>query len=160
MQRTLVKETVQKVGETITLKGWVETKRDHGKLTFIDLRDRSGTVQCVGYQKMGELTTESVIEIVGLVKARPEKMVNPEMSTGTVEVDVQEYTVLNKAMEMPISINTDGKEINEETRLRYRYLDLRRARMQKNIRLRSEFVRLIREFLFKQKFTLLANLHC
>ena len=135
MQRTLVRESTGKVGETIILKGWVDTKRDHGKLTFVDLRDRSGKVQCVGYQKMGELTTESVIEIVGLVKARPEKMVNSEMETGTVEVDVQEYKVLNKAIELPLGLNTDGKEISEDVRLRYRYLDLRRERMQKNIQI-------------------------
>lgn len=152
MQRTLVNESTQKVGETIVLKGWVDTKRDHGKLTFIDLRDRSGKVQCVGFQKMGELTTESVIEIVGVVKARPERMVNPEMATGTVEVDVQEYTVLNKAAELPISLNTDGKEINEESRLRYRYLDLRRERMQKNIRLRSAFTEAISEAFYKRDF--------
>lgn len=152
MQRTLVNESTHKVGETIVLKGWVDTKRDHGKLTFIDLRDRSGKVQCVGYQKMGELSTESVIEIVGLVKARPEKMINPEMSTGTVEVDVQEYTVLNKAVELPLGVGTDGREISEEVRLRYRYLDLRRERMQKNIRLRSAFTEAISQAFYKRDF--------
>ncbi len=99
MKRVLIKETIEKVDEKILLKGWVSTKRDHGKLTFIDLRDRSGILQCVGFQKMGELTTESVVELVGTVKKRPERMVNPDLATGTVELDVESYTVLSKAEE-------------------------------------------------------------
>jgi aspartyl-tRNA synthetase len=153
LQRTKVAETTTKVGETIKLQGWVDTKRDHGKLTFIDLRDKSGKVQIVGYQKMGELTNESVIEVVGLVKQRPERMVNPDSPTGTVEVDVQEYTLLNKAKELPIPIDTDGLEINEESRLKYRYLDLRRQRMQKIVQLRSNFIRAMREALYNREFT-------
>jgi aspartyl-tRNA synthetase len=151
-KRTLIRETPQLVGQTITLKGWVGTKRDHGKLTFIDLRDRTGIVQCVGYQKMGELTAESVIEITGLVKARPEKMINPNSTTGTVEVDVQEYLVLNKAKELPIQVEGDGLEINEEVRLKYRYLDLRRQRMQKILQLRSQFFNELRKGLIEREF--------
>jgi len=152
MERTLIRDTVKKTGETATLKGWVATKRDHGKLTFIDLRDRSGIVQCVGYQKMGELSVESVIEIEGLIKQRPEKMVNKELETGTVEVDVQSYTVLNKAKELPIQVDGDGREMSEEVRLRYRYLDLRRNRMQKALRTRSKFIQALRQVLFEQDF--------
>ncbi|MGH7203923.1 MAG: amino acid--tRNA ligase-related protein, partial [Candidatus Levyibacteriota bacterium] len=151
-QRTLVKETPQKAGEEVFLQGWVETKRDHGKLTFIDLRDRTGIVQCVGFGKMGELTTESVIEIHGTVKQRPEKMVNPNIPTGTVEISVSDYTILNKAGELPIQIDTDGHEIGEEVRLKYRYLDLRRSRMQKIMRLRSDYTNAIRSALLKQDF--------
>jgi aspartyl-tRNA synthetase len=151
-QRILVKDTPVHVGEKVFLQGWVATKRDHGKLTFIDLRDRTGIVQCVGFGKMGELTTESVIEMTGTVKARPEKMVNPHIPTGTVEVSVEEYTVLNKAEEMPISIDTDGHEISEEVRLRYRYLDLRRDRMQKIMRLRSDYLNALRWALLEKDF--------
>lgn len=153
LTRTMIGKTPEHVGETVKLQGWVDTKRDHGKLTFIDLRDRSGKVQIVGYQKMGELTTESVIEITGLVKARPEKMVNKDILTGTVEIDVQEYTVLNKAKELPIPIDGDGLDISEEARLKYRYLDLRRERMRKNIKLRSDYTKAIREALYKREFT-------
>src|SRR5260370_22761209 len=96
-QRILVKNTPDYSGKEVFLQGWVATKRDHGKLTFIDLRDRTGIVQCVGFAKMGELTTESVIQITELVKKRPEHMFTPNISTGTIEIDVQEYTVLNKA---------------------------------------------------------------
>jgi aspartyl-tRNA synthetase len=152
MARTLIIDSVAKVGETITLQGWVSTKRDHGKLTFIDLRDRSGKVQCVGYQKMGELTTESVIEIQGLVKARPERMINKEIPTGTVEIDVQEYTVLNKAKELPLLVEGDGREVNEDVRLRYRYLDLRRERMQNIVRLRSKYFQALRTALYDKDF--------
>ena len=91
--RTLIIDTLHKIGATVELAGFVQTKRDHGKITFIDLRDRSGIVQCVGYQMMGEVTTESVIRITGEVKARPEKMINPEIATGTVEIDVKSYEV-------------------------------------------------------------------
>lgn len=152
MNRTLVKETVEKAGEEVFLQGWVATKRDHGKLTFIDLRDRTGIVQCVGVNKMGELTPESVIEIHGTVKNRPERMVNPNIPTGTVEVSVNEYNVLNKAEELPIQVDTDGHDIGEEVRLRYRYLDLRRNRMQKIIRLRSEYTNALRSELLKKDF--------
>lgn len=152
MQRTLIKNTTHHVGEKIFIQGWVDTKRDHGKLTFIDLRDRTGKVQCVGFQKMGELTAESVIEITGTVKTRPEKMINPHLLTGTIEIEVSEYTILNKAQELPIQIDTDGYEINEEVRLKYRYIDLRRERMQRNLRLRSEYTNAIRQELLHQEF--------
>lgn len=150
--RTLVIDCLEAIDQEVVLKGWVDTKRDHGKLTFIDLRDRTGKVQCVGYQKMGELTPESVVELKGMVKKRPERMINPDIKTGTIEVDVSEYTVLNKTSELPIQIDTDGREINEEVRLRYRYLDLRRDRLQKNLRLRSEFTRAISDALYKEDF--------
>ena len=150
--RVLIKETPQKVGEMVLLYGWVDTKRDHGKITFIDLRDRSGKVQCVGYKMLGEVTEESVLEIVGEVKKRPEKLVNPDLLTGEIEIDVKSYQVLNKAKELPIPIETDGYEINEEARLRYRYLDLRRKRLQKNLRLRSDLASAFRQELIKRDF--------
>ncbi len=153
MSRTLIRQTPDLVGKTITLAGWVATKRDHGKLTFVDLRDRTGVVQCVGYQMMGELTTESVIEIEGLVKARPEKMINTELATGTVEIEVQKYIVLNKARELPIQVEGDGLDVNEEVRLRYRYLDLRRERMSKIMKLRSKYFQALRQEFYDREFT-------
>lgn len=150
--RTLIKETPSKVGEEVVLKGWVATKRDHGKLTFIDLRDWSGYVQCVGFKMMGELTPESVIEIKGLVKARPERMVNKDLPTGTVEIEVKEYKILNKSKELPIQVEEDGYDVKEEVRLRYRYLDLRRPRMRQTLRLRSQFIQELRNYCFAQDF--------
>ncbi len=151
MQRTLVRETVGKVGEEIVLKGWVDTIRDHGKITFIDLRDRTGKVQCVG-RDLPKVTTESVVEIEGIVKNRPEKLVNKNLETGIVEVQIEKLTVLSKAKELPIPIDTDGLKIEEVSRLKYRYLDLRRARMTKNMRLRSQTTQFIRNWLTKRDF--------
>lgn len=153
MQRTLIGETLSQVGKTVTLKGWISTKRDHGKLTFIDLRDRTGTIQCVGYQKMGELTTESVIEVTGLIKERNGKSINAELPLGTVEIDVNEYKVLGLATELPIHIKeTDDEPVSEEIRLKYRYLDLRRERMQKIMRLRSQYSHELRQAFIDQDF--------
>lgn len=152
LPRTLIASTPELIGQTIKLQGWVKTKRDHGKITFVDLRDRSGVVQCVGYQLLGDLTTESVVELTGLVKARPEKLINAELVTGKIEIDVKSYEILNPATELPIQVEGDGYEVSEEVRLKYRYLDLRRERMQINLRLRSKFFRELREALHAQDF--------
>lgn len=153
MQRTYITTTSEKSGEKVLLQGWVASKRDHGKVTFIDLRDKTGIVQCVGFKMMGELTPESVIEVVGLVKARPESMINKEISTGTVEIEVESYTLLNKADALPIPVEGDGRDIAEELRLKYRYLDLRRERMRYNLQLRSSFAQAFRDELSKNSFT-------
>jgi len=150
--RTLVSKTPELIGQTVTLKGWVETKRDHGKITFIDLRDRTGIIQCVGFKMMGEVTTESVMAITGEVKQRPERMVNKNISTGTVELEVKEYEILNLAKELPIQVEGNAYDVKEEARLKYRYLDLRRNRMRKNLNLRSKLIQGFREYLFKQDF--------
>ncbi len=152
MKRTMILEAVNEIGKEVTLQGWVDTKRDHGKLTFIDLRDRTGIIQCVGYQMMGELSSESVVEITGTIKARGEKYINKELPTGTIEIEVKEYTVLGKASELPIHVDGDGLEINEEHRLKYRYLDMRRTRMAKTMRLRSAYFHAIREALMSREF--------
>lgn len=150
--RETIETLAKKIGETVTLFGWVDAKRDHGKVTFVDLRDRTAVIQCVGYQKMGELTPESVIKIVGTVKKRPESMVNPDLVTGSVEVDVESYEVLNLSAELPIPVEGDGYEVSEENRLRYRYLDLRRQRMQRNLKLRSDYTQAWRELLHQNDF--------
>jgi aspartyl-tRNA synthetase len=153
MNRTLIVDTITKTGETVVIKGWIDSKRDHGKLTFIDLRDHSGIVQCVGFQMMGELTPESVVEITGEVKKRPEKLINPNLPTGEIEIDVKSYSILNKAAAVPIQVQGDGKEMSEEVRLRYRYLDLRRERMQRIMKLRSDYFFALRKALFAEDFT-------
>lgn len=152
MARTLIKDTVKKVGEKVELYGFVDTKRDHGKVTFVDLRDRTGKVQIVGYKKLGELKVETVIKVTGKVNARPEKQINPDLATGTVEIDVESYEVLAPAQDLPILVEGDGRDINEEMRLKYRYLDLRRERMAKNIRVRHDFIRLLRQNLYAEDF--------
>lgn len=152
MERTLVKNTVQSVGSEVLLKGWVHSRRDHGKIMFLDLRDRTGLIQVVSTKELGDPRPEDVVEITGLVKARPENMVNPQLATGTVEIEVKTITMLNKARELPFPIDTDGLEINEEIRLKYRYLDIRRPRMARNLRLRSQLAMFIRNYLAERDF--------
>lgn len=154
MQRTLVIDTLQLIGQTVKLCGWVDSKRDHGKVTFIDLRDRSGKIQAVGIQgKLSDLSTESVVELVGVINQRQEKSINPHLPTGSIEIFVESYTILNKAAELPILVEGDGREVNEEVRLKYRYLDLRRERMQKIVRLRSKLYQALRKQLEQKDFT-------
>jgi len=149
--RTLSKDTVRKIGERVKLQGWVDTIRDHGKIIFVDLRDRTGQVQCVG-KNLPKVTSESVVEIEGEVSERPKKLVNPKLKTGKVEVKIEKLKVLSLAKELPIPLEGDGYEIEEKLRLKYRYLDLRRRRLQKNIKLRSDYVQAAREYLFSKDF--------
>ncbi len=153
MTRTLANETPNKIGQEILLQGWVDARRDHGKIIFLDLRDRSGIVQLVitgdAAKNVGK---EDVIEVLGKVKKRPEKLVNPKLPTGKVEVEVISLKTLNKAKELPFPIDTDGYDINEEIRMKYRYLDIRRSRMTKNLRIRSAVTTFIRNFLTARDF--------
>jgi len=152
VKNLFVEQTINKIDETVELYGWVDSKRDHKKIVFIDLRDRTGTVQVVGGEEFKALSEEDVIWLKGLVKKRPEKLVNPKIKTGAVEIEVKEMRVLNKTNPIPLPVNTDGYEIDEEVRLRYRYLDIRRPRMYKNLALRSKFIDLIRQYLFSKEF--------
>lgn len=150
--RTLATQTLDKVGSEVVLQGWVLARRDHGKMLFLDLRDRSGVVQMVGTKSLGDARAEDVVEVVGFVKKRPESMINAKIPTGSVEIEIQQLTVLTKAHELPFPIDTDGYEVNEEIRSKYRYLDLRRPRMARNIRLRSQVVGFIRNYLMERDF--------
>jgi aspartyl-tRNA synthetase len=157
--RIFIAETIQKAGETVELSGWVSGRRDHGKLIFIDLRDSSGSVQVVFAPKDGahlaraeELRNEWVIRVAGLVKERPKGMRNDAILTGAVEIEATTLEILNEAETPPFPLDTDGLDIDEELRLKYRYVDLRRERLQKNIRMRSRFVQACREYLFKNGF--------
>ncbi len=149
--RTLALETKDKIGETVTLMGFVDKIRDHGKITFIDLRDRSGIVQCVG-QNLPKITTESVVEIEGKVSNRPEKLINTGLGTGKIEIQISNLKLISKADELPLPIDNDGYSIDEEVRLKYRYLDIRRSRMTKNLRMRSKIAHFIRNWLVEQDF--------
>ena len=144
----------EQIGQTVTLAGWVNRRRDHGGLIFIDLRDRFGLIQIVfdpetsaeAYDVAQASRPEYVIQITGQVRRRPEGMENPELSTGEVEVAVESAQVLNEAKTPPFYINQEP-DVEESLRLTYRYLDLRRARMQRNIILRHRVVKFIRDFL-------------
>ncbi len=150
--RTLISETPNKSSSIVTLYGWVDSVRDHGKVTFIDLRDYSGIIQCVAVGKMKDVRSEDVISLIGLVKARPANMVNANIPTGSIELEVQEYTILNACKDLPIPLDTSGLEIEEEKRFKYRYLDLRRTRLSKTLRMRSAFIKGLRDYLYTKDF--------
>ncbi len=142
------------VGQEVTVCGWVSRRRDHGGLIFVDLRDRSGYVQVVYDEaKMGEgtfhkaesLRSEFVIAVRGNVRARSEDTVNPKMETGTIEIVCSELRILNKAKTPPFYIQ-DDLDVDEMLRLKYRYLDLRRPEMQKNIMLRHRVAKIMRDY--------------
>ncbi len=152
-QRTWVIDCLQKVGEEVLLKGWVHVRRNMGKLIFIDLRDRSGVVQVVCLPNHKEVLAEAdklrpefVVAIRGKVNARQEKQVNTDLATGTVEIEALEVTILNSAETTPFEVTGDSKTVNEELRMEYRYVDLRTQRMQRNIELRHNVNRAIREY--------------
>ena len=153
--RTSIADITAKVGESVTLMGWVHARRDHGKLVFIDLRDRSGLCQAVfgpNIPGASELRLEYVIKITGEVKKRPPSMVNDKIPMGQFEIGVTELEILNRAGEMPIPVDGDGYDINEERRLKYRYLDLRRERLKANIIARHRAIKFIRDFLSERGF--------
>ena len=157
--RTQVSETKNKAGETVQLFGWVHTRRDHGKIIFIDLRDRSGLVQIVFtpgnkglYEKAESLRSEWVIKVVGKVAQRPEAMINKEVDTGEIEVQPESMEILSESATPPFALDTDGMEIGEDNRMKYRYLDLRRFRMRDNLILRHKIIKFIRDYLDKEGF--------
>lgn len=158
-KRLLTSELIDKVGETVTVKGWVNSRRDHGKLLFLDLRDRSGLLQLVLHPQISEsahaaatdIRDEFVIEVTGEVVERQERLINPNLVTGKIELAVKSLTILNKAETLPFTLE-DTKQINEETRLKYRYLDLRSERMAKNMRLRDKVKTIARNFFGRKWF--------
>lgn len=153
MDRTISKDTISKIGETVSLKGWIETRRDHGKIVFLDLRDRWGIVQVVATPEIvGDAGVEWVVEIIGKVKERPERLINPKIETGKIEISAEKVIVLSKAETLPFPIDTEGLDIDEELRIKYRYLDLRRARMRKNLGLRNKIIQEMRRYFLEKDF--------
>jgi len=157
--RVLNKEIVEAEGKEVELYGWVDNRRDHGKLIFIDLRDRSGIAQVVFnpnneelHKRAQSLRPEWVIKVKGIVQKRPSGMANPKIITGNQEVVATELEIITQAKTPPFELNTSGYEVNEEIRMRYRYLDLRRPRLQKNIRNRARLIKFIRDFLSARDF--------
>ncbi len=147
-------------GQTVTLAGWVHRRRDHGGVTFIDLRDRFGLVQVVfnpdlpkdALDCIADARMEWVLQVVGEVRKRPEGMVNPNLETGEIEVIAREVRVLNPSKPLPLIVSSDAELPDENTRLKYRYLDLRRERMRNNLTLRHRVVKFIRDYLDKKDF--------
>lgn len=156
----MIREIVNQVGETITVKGWIHTRRDMGKLAFLDLRDRSGLAQIVlvpaeltevSREAMKDLRSEYCIAITGVVQKRGEKQINLDLPTGTVEILAKEFQILNPSKALPFELEqTMG--INEELRLKYRYLDMRSRRMLKNMELRDKVTTFFRTYLHEKGF--------
>ncbi|MCP4141089.1 MAG: aspartate--tRNA ligase [Chloroflexi bacterium] len=146
------------VGETVTLAGWVHNFRNHGGVTFIDLRDRFGITQVVGNPEVNqellplkEARSEWVLQVTGEVRPRMEGAENPNLDTGKIEIAVTAVKILNKAKMLPILINKD-EEVDENLRLKFRYLDLRRNSMRRNLELRHNTIKFIRDYLDEESF--------
>ena len=150
-------EAIERVGESVTLAGWVHARRDMGKIIFIDLRDKTGLVQVVFadpkiVKVADKLRPEFVVKIKGLVKERGERNKNPKIETGTIEIEAGEVEILNEAKTPPFEIDKDTISVNEEARLKYRYLDLRSERMHKNMILRDKIISFMRNYLHREEF--------
>ncbi len=158
MTRTRIQDLPQHLETEISISGWVHVARDQGKVAFFDIRDDSGFVQGVVFGKPDvmevakTLRPEFVVRISGIVHERPEKMRKPDVCNGDIELEITDIEILNEAETAPFALTEDTYGIDEEARLAYRYLDLRTERMQRNIRLRSEFVRHCRDYLYNERF--------
>src|SRR3989344_5228366 len=166
--RIYIKDLKDNVGKEVTIAGWVDVRRDQGKMVFFDMRDMTGKVQCVALPSRAEvigstvshnfmdtakeIRPEWVLKIVGIVNKRPEKNVKAGVLNGEVELEITGIEILNKAETTPFQINESTSGINEDTRMKYKYLDLRTERMQKNIRMRHKIIKFIRDFLDKENF--------
>lgn len=159
MNRTWVNDVSKHVGDKVTVKGWVHARRDHGKLIFIDLRDRSGLLQVVFwgggdqalFDKAATLRSEFVIAVTGTVQKRNEGQVNKDIPTGEVELGAETLEILNES-EVPFFELDKVAEVGEEHRMKYRYLDMRTERMKKNLQMRHKIIKLIRDELDSQDF--------
>lgn len=160
MKRTYIKDLAGHIGEQISISGWVDIRRDHGKLIFIDLRDMTGKVQSVAlpnnkeaHEIANKVRPEWVIRAEGIINKRPEKTITKDEVNGAIELELKKIEILNEANTPPLDVRGDGKDIGEDIRLKYRYLDLRRPRMQKNVRNRSKVMLSVRNSLTNEGFT-------
>jgi aspartyl-tRNA synthetase len=159
MTRTLVRELAGMTGQSANISGWVHSRRDHGGLIFIDVRDHTGVIQLViqpehseAFALAEQLRDEFVIAVTGNVKERDEALKNPNIATGGIEVVVDELRVLNRSEPLPIQVHSDTAQASEELRLKYRYLDLRRAKMQETLKKRAAYYRVLRDYMEANEF--------
>jgi len=159
MEKVYIKDTPESVGKKVTVAGWVHARRDMGKIIFIDLRDSTGILQVVFppkdkplLEKANALRPEFCVAVSGTVNARPEKMRNPDMKTGAIEMAAESFEILNEAKTPPFELDKDTMSVNEELRLKYRYLDLRSERMHRNLVLRDAVVGFFRDWLRREGF--------
>lgn len=159
MTRTLVRELAGMTGQSANISGWVHSRRDHGGLIFIDVRDHTGVIQLViqpehseAFALAEQLRDEFVIAVTGNVKERDEALKNPNIATGDIEVVVDELRVLNRSEPLPIQVHSDTAQASEELRLKYRYLDLRRAKMQETLKKRAAYYKVLRDYMEANEF--------
>lgn len=160
MERTYIGDAGKHAGETVLIKGWIDVRRDQGKMVFFDFRDMTGYIQGVILpnrapdmsEAVKDARPESVVVVEGIVNKRPERNVQEGKQNGDIELEITNLTILNKAEPLPFEINVDTKDVNEEVRLKYRYLDLRSERVQRNIRKRDQVIKFVRDFLHNEKF--------
>ena len=158
--RILVDELKSFLGKEVTVAGWVNSRRDHGGLIFIDLRDHTGVVQLVvtpetadNFHLAETVRDEFVLEATGVMRERAPELVNPNIPTGKIELVVDELKLLNRSEPLPVNTHDDGEKSSEEMRLKYRFLDLRRPSMQNLLKRRSEYYRMIRNYMYDHDFT-------
>lgn len=158
--RTYIKDLNQHFTELVTVMGWVQVRRDQGKMIFLDLRDATGIVQGVILPNHTDalavgniLRTEWCVEVTGLVNKRPERNIKVGVINGELELEITNIKVLNESETPAFDLTTDGKEVNEEVRLRYRYMDMRRDRVSKNIKNRFKVQQLVRNYFAELGFT-------
>jgi len=157
--RTYIADLGQKKGQEVVIAGWVDVRRDQGKMIFLNFRDMTGKIQGVILSNAKEVHAvgslvrpEWVVCVTGKVNPRPEKNIQKDKQNGDIELEILKIEVLNGAETPPFDVRSDGREIGEESRLKYRYLDLRRDRLQNNLRLRHKIVKMIRNFLDEKGF--------
>lgn len=158
--RILANDLHNFLGKTVTVEGWVNSRRDHGGLIFIDLRDHTDLIQLVvtpetkdSFKLAESVRDEYVLKATGKIRERSKDLINPNINTGKIELVVDELILLNKSEPLPVNTHDDGAESSEELRLKYRFLDLRRPSMQSILKRRSEFYRFIRNYMYDHDFT-------
>ncbi len=156
--RIYIKDLKDHIGEEVSIAGWVDVRRDQGKMVFVDMRDMTGLVQGVvlpnsaGIELAKEIRPEWVLKIIGKVNARPERNIKVGVQNGDIELEVLNIEVLNVAETIPFEISGDTREIGEEVRMKYKYIDLRSQRMQSNIRMRDKIISFFRDYMHKNDF--------
>ncbi len=160
MTRVLATDAINLIGQTVQVSGWVNSRRDHGGLIFIDLRDHTGVVQLVvnpeavdAFAIAESARDEYVLSAHGSVKERDESLKNPHIPTGGIEIVVDQLQLLNKSEPLPVAVQDEGQQSGEELRLKYRYLDLRRPKMQENLKKRAAYYRVLRSYMDENGFT-------
>ena len=157
--RIYIKDLKENIGKEVIVAGWVNIRRDQGKMVFFDMRDMTGLVQCVALpsridviEKAKEIRPEWVLKLTGLVNKRPDKNIKMDVLNGELELEVTNVEILNKAETTPFQINENSIGVNEDLRMKYKYLDLRTERIQKNIRMRDKIISFFRDYMHKNDF--------